>query len=290
MIAVTDSSDIKLSIALVTRNRPEWLRQCLSSWRSQSMQPFEIVVSDDSDSSSESNVETIAKHFGCRYVKGPGKGLYANRNCAALSCRGSHIMSADDDHTHPDRFVENILSDVATDLDAVWTYSEKHPLRPEAPITPVPELTPSNRILPPKDSTHSAAIADGSTVYPRLVFDSGLRYDETYPFGMLWYLWGHDVNRGGFRICFSDSTYVWHHTDSSIDRGRDLLWLEKQIECNLYVLFRNAIREDKNAAGLLRATLQLLRASTGPTSPTGVTLARRLRPRSAFRAVMNAMS
>ena len=39
---------IKLSVALVTRNRPDWLRRCLGSWRTQSVQPYEIVISDDS--------------------------------------------------------------------------------------------------------------------------------------------------------------------------------------------------------------------------------------------------
>jgi glycosyltransferase involved in cell wall biosynthesis len=290
MIAVMDSSNIKLSIALVTRNRPEWLRKCLSSWRSQSMQPFEIVVSDDSASVFENEVREIANYFRCRYLKGPQRGLYANRNNAALSCTGTHIMSADDDHTHPDDFLEKVFSDIHRDYEAVWTYSEKDPRSPDTPLIPVPELTASNCILLPKDPTSSAAIADGSTVYPRLVFDCGLRYDETYPFGILWYLWGRDVNRGGFTIRFSDSSYVWHHMDSSLERKKDSLWVERQIECNLYVLFRNAIRQNKNVAGLLRAIVQLLRVTTHASSPTGVTLAARLRTRSALRAVWNAIS
>ncbi|MFM6022178.1 MAG: glycosyltransferase family 2 protein, partial [Dolichospermum sp.] len=42
-------SNILLSIALVTRNRPESLERCLKSLRSQNVQPFEVVISDDSD-------------------------------------------------------------------------------------------------------------------------------------------------------------------------------------------------------------------------------------------------
>src|SRR2546421_2586175 len=223
----TSSSEIRLSIALVTRNRPDWLRKCLRSWRAQSIQPYEIVISDDSTNGYDVEVKKVASEFGCHYIKGPRRGLYANRNNAALSCRGSHIMSADDDHTHPPYFTESVLDDVMCAPECVWTYSEKHPLHPNEPLHPVPELTPDNRIVPPKDRTRCRGIADGSTVYPRSIFDQGLRYDETYQFGMLWYLWGQQLSRNGYQIQFSDKTFVWHHTDSSLDRSDDVAWVEQ---------------------------------------------------------------
>jgi glycosyltransferase involved in cell wall biosynthesis len=286
----TPSSEIHLSIAIVTRNRPVWLRKCLNSWRAQSIQPFEIVVSDDSTPEYDAEVEKIAAEFGCRYVKGPRRGLYANRNNAALSCQGSHIMSADDDHTHPPYFTESVLSDVMRAPECVWTYSEKHSLCPEEPLHPIPELMPDNRITTARDRTHCHGVSDGSTVYPHTIFDRGLRYDETYPFGALWYLWGQLLSRNGYRIQFSDKTFVWHDINSSLERSDDIAWVEQQIECNLYVLFRNAIHENKSPTGLARAMVQLFRVWLRPCPPTGVKIASRLPVRAIIRAVRNAIS
>jgi glycosyltransferase involved in cell wall biosynthesis len=73
---------ILLSVALVTRNRPGSPERAIASLRAQDEQPFEIVVSDDSDEEFTSEIETIAQKFGCRYFRGPRRGLYANRNFA----------------------------------------------------------------------------------------------------------------------------------------------------------------------------------------------------------------
>ena len=90
-----------LSVALVTRNRAASVRRCLESWRRQTVSPDEIVVSDDSDDHLADETARVAAAFGCKYIRGPRKGLYANRNHASLACAGTHILSADDDHTHP---------------------------------------------------------------------------------------------------------------------------------------------------------------------------------------------
>ena len=54
------SAAIRLSVALLTRNRPESLRRCLASLRAQDCQPSEIIVSDDSDDPSAA--AAIAMH------------------------------------------------------------------------------------------------------------------------------------------------------------------------------------------------------------------------------------
>src|SRR6186713_2624540 len=104
---------ISVSVALVTRNRPRSLERCLESWRRQTVAPDEIVVSDDSDDETAVGSEEIARRYGCRYTRGPRRGLYANRNHASLECRGTHIVSADDDHTHPTDYLAVIHDLVA---------------------------------------------------------------------------------------------------------------------------------------------------------------------------------
>lgn len=244
---------VRLSIALVTRNRPHWLRQCLESWRAQDIQPFEIVVSDDSDHPLQSEARKIAEQFGARWLAGPQRGLYANRNRAFRAATGTHIMSADDDHTHPPGFVRTLINAVESEPEAIWTVSERCPKHPTAPL-PVPgELRPNGTIGPPENPEDNAAIACGSTAYPRKVFDDGLCYDETYPFGGVWYLWGHQLRTAGFRIRYCPETFVWHHTESSQSRQDDLLWLRAQLECNLYVQAVHAFHVSPKPVTIARA-------------------------------------
>ena len=244
---------IQLSIALVTRDRLEWLRQCLQSWRLQSVQPFEIVVSDDSCDALQTETRQIAEHFGARWIAGPHRGLYANRNRAFRTARGTHIMSADDDHTHPDGFVATVVGAIESDPEAIWTVSERSPDRPTDPLLPPGELRSNGTIGPPENAEDSAAIACGSTVYPRKIFESGLYYNETYRFGGIWYLWGHQLRKAGFRIRHCPETFVWHHTESSRPRQDDLDWLRHQLECNLYVQVNHAFRISRNPVAMLRA-------------------------------------
>lgn len=287
--AAPEGSGIRLSVALVTRNRPAYLEKCLTSWRSQSAQPYEIVVSDDSDESHADEIAAISRRFGCRYVSGPRRGLYANRNHAALACTGTHVMSADDDHTHPEGFVAAVMEDLRLCPDGVWAYGEKHPSNSVASI-PVPcEMLPDNRIRNPRNLFSTTAIADGSSVYPAAIFAGGLRYDETYRFGGLWYLWGNSLVRHGYRIRISLRTFVWHDSDTIFERASDTAWLQHQLECGIYVAFRNSIAH-RNLMGFLRGlkaavTSNLVKRAAWP----GLTPVR-IPVRASLRAFRNALS
>src|SRR5262249_5483721 len=153
-------------------------------------------------------IRLLAARYGCVYTRGPRRGLYANRNHGSLTCKGTHILSADDDHTHPADYVRRIYSVIQDDPDRVWIFAERPPANPEAPISFPPELHCSGFGWPPSNPNDCGAIADGSSVYPRAIFDNGLRYDDSYPFGTMWYLWGRVLVKHKWRISFSDITYV----------------------------------------------------------------------------------
>lgn len=244
---------IRLSIALVTRDRPDWLQRCLQSWRAQGVQPFEIIVSDDSCDALQTKTRQIAEHFGARWIAGPQRGLYANRNTAFRAADGTHIMSADDDHSHPEGFVSAVVDAIESDIEAIWTVSERSPNRPTDPLEALGELRSNGTIGPPENVEYSAAIACGSTAYPRKIFESGLYYDEAYRFGGMWYLWGHQLRKAGFRIRHCTETFVWHHTESSRPRRDDLQWLRHQLECNLFVQVSHAFRISRNPVAMGRA-------------------------------------
>lgn len=269
------SKQIRLSVALVTRNRPESLERCLKSWLSQSVAPFEIVVSDDSDENYAPKIEDLAKQFSCVYTRGPRRGLYANRNHASLTCRGTHILSGDDDHTHPQDYIEKILEVVESDPKRVWIFPERNYDEPNAPLLCPPELHRSGCGCTPKDPSNCAAIADGSSVYPRQIFDQGLRYDETYTFGPLWYLWGKVLRKYGWRISFSDATFVWHYALSE-NRYYDVQQLKDLLECTMYVLFVHALWLEPSINNLIWSILYLLRRTIFQDTMLGYKIKARL--------------
>jgi glycosyltransferase involved in cell wall biosynthesis len=276
------ASEVTLSVALVTRNRPEILRRCLKSWRSQTIAPLEIVVSDDSDQEHAGKVQDIAIQFGCRYLPGPRRGLYANRNHASLACQGTHILSADDDHTHPLDYLEKILSTIRADPGRVWVFSERHPSAPDEPLLCPPELHRSGHGCLPSDPSNCSSIADGSSVYPGTIFESGLRYDDTYRFGTMWYLWGRLLRKRGWRISFSEATFVWHHVTTE-GREHDERFLRAQIECSTYVQFVAALWVDRSISRLAWAFAYLLRRLMFRDSITGYKVKTRLDLRAAVR-------
>jgi glycosyltransferase involved in cell wall biosynthesis len=265
------ASPFTISVALVTRNRPQSLERCLGSWRRQSISPDEIVVSDDSGDEAAAATEEIARRYGCRYMRGPRRGLYANRNHASLACQGTHIVSADDDHTHPPDYVAVISDLVATDPRRVWIFSERWPGDTDSPLTCPPELHRSGFGSAPADPSRCAAVADGASVYPRQIFDSGLRYDDTYVFGGLWYLWGKLLANRGWRITFSDRTFVWHHfwpDGATPDDGRfeNRAVLRQQLLATTYVQFVGALWLDRSPIKVGWAAAYWLRRLLVPDS------------------------
>lgn len=218
-----DSSH-RISVALVTRNRPESLDRCLASLRAQDVQPWEVVVSDDSTSDAV-RVSEIARRWGCRYVPGPRRGLYANRNHAALACTGSHIRSMDDDHEFPPGHFARCEKAVAEDPESVWVigeYAESEEVKPPPHPCP-PELHPRGFAVRPPDCQHCWAIADGSTIYPRAIFEAGARFVEAFNFGYNFQEFGSYLHAMGYRMRHLDDTYVLHHnTSRSIDDPRGM--------------------------------------------------------------------
>jgi glycosyltransferase involved in cell wall biosynthesis len=211
------SDELRLSVALVTRNRPDALRRCLESLRAQSMQPFEIVVSDDSDAGFLPQTQEVARQFGCRWIAGPQRGLYANRNAAALACAGTHIRTMDDDHTFPPGHFSRCAEAVRNDPRAIWTTGEagfvdgKSCTQTNAAL----QLHPSGVGIPPTDPDDNWAIADGSTIYPRAIFDSGLRMVEFFSYGSSYLEFGAFLYSRGFRSRCVSGAMVEHLVDST---------------------------------------------------------------------------
>ncbi len=212
--------EITLSIALVTRNRPESLEQTLVSLSKQQPQPFEVLVSDDSDNldSIRANKE-IALRYNCKYLSGPQNGLYANRNFVASHCSGSHIRTMDDDHEFPENHLQECIKAIQQDNKAIWTIGEYFVSITDRPVpAPVPgQLHPRGYSFPPPRMDEYYGISCGASIYPRSVVDNNILNVDLYKFGILYLEYGIRLLNEGYSIKYLDSTYVIHHEHPAND-------------------------------------------------------------------------
>jgi glycosyltransferase involved in cell wall biosynthesis len=210
------STEIQISVALVTKNRPTSLERALRSWRGQTIQPSEIVLSDDSDDSVYSRIKQIAHKYDARWIPGPRRGLYANRNHIASFCAGTHILSGDDDHEHPSDFLEKCILALGQDPTSIWCLGEVHSRTDIDRGWLIPgELHLSGAPGPPIDAANTWAWSDGSTLCPRAVFTSGLRFSENFKFGASYLEFGCLLHYLGYKIRVLDNTGVIHHVTES---------------------------------------------------------------------------
>jgi glycosyltransferase involved in cell wall biosynthesis len=207
------SYNVKLSIALVTCNRPESLERGLASLRSQSTPPFEIVVSDDSGGEHVAGVRRLAVEYGAIYCDGPRRGLYANRNFAARQCNGSHIRTMDDDHILPLDHLSRCIDAVQSDTGSIWTTGELSYLNgaPFHVTETANQLGPAGVGQEIDDPDNNWGIADGSTIYPREVFDRGFRMVEVFGFGSSYLEFGAYLYKNGWRSRCIPKTAVEHY-------------------------------------------------------------------------------
>ncbi|MDJ1179456.1 glycosyltransferase family 2 protein [Roseofilum sp. BLCC_M91] len=203
------TEEVKISVALITRNRPDSLDRCLASVRSQSLQPYEIVVSDDSDDEFMEPTEVIAKTWDCQYIRGPRRGLQANRNCAHAACTGTHIRTMDDDHQFPEDHFKTVQEVVETDPSSVWLIGEYSTSPTESSQIQLPgEVQPRGFRKPIVNFDRCFAISDGSAIYPKSIIDKH-KFIEKYQYaGELEF--GARLQALGYRIRYSPKTYVIH--------------------------------------------------------------------------------
>ncbi len=85
-----------ISVAICTKDRPDWLRRLLRSLAQQRTErTFEVVVVDNNSESPE--VRTIAEEAGAIYVRETRTGLDFARNRAVQTAKGDVIAFLDDD-------------------------------------------------------------------------------------------------------------------------------------------------------------------------------------------------
>ena len=94
-----------VAAVIITRNRVPLLRQTLNSLKDSTYPLAEIVVTDDS--SSDETERMLASEFpGVIHVRGPQRGISANRNHGIRVATSEYILLSDDDMLVDPRFIE----------------------------------------------------------------------------------------------------------------------------------------------------------------------------------------
>ena len=257
--------EIRLSITLVTRNRPASMARTLRSLRSQEIQPWEVIVSDDSTEEYAEEVAAIVQTFGCRYVRGLQRGLYANRNHAAGFCTGTHIRTMDDDHEFPPGHFEQCITALEQDRESIWIIGEYYPTNADrtAPPPCPGQLHPRGFSVAPPDPQNCWAMADGAAIYPREVFDRGLRYAESFRFGAAYLEFGSRLYWLGYRIRQLLGTHVLHHYDPATRSFHDP---ENELASRFFAMMCHSFRYQPTVENKLLTTFaiswQFLRTGT----------------------------
>lgn len=205
-----------ISIALVTCNLPHYLSRCLESIRSQSIQPYEIVVSDDSNPKIAPQTEAVAHKWNCKYIHGPRRGLQANLNNAALACQGSHVRIVNDDHIFPENHFKVIYDTVKSDPESIWILGEYYEYpNPKSHLHLPGEVQPRGFHKPITNFDDCFAISGGSAIIPRRVFD---KHSFLEAFGYVCDLeFGPRLNALGYRIRYCPETYVIHLSHGTVE-------------------------------------------------------------------------
>ena len=102
--------DIKVTIAVCTRNKPDLIDSCLSSIISNSIFPTEIIVVDSSNQQNSNIVHNIANQYKAFYIYENRSGLSYARNRAVIESKGDIIVFTDDDCIVNSDFIQEHLS------------------------------------------------------------------------------------------------------------------------------------------------------------------------------------
>ena len=112
------SRECHLTVAIPTRDRPDWLRRCLTSLAEADGPIWETIVSDDGTDPRTDEVvaELEGKLPRLRLIRGPRLGLAANRNACIDAATGDYMLFLDDDARLGEDFLTHVMPHVREDV------------------------------------------------------------------------------------------------------------------------------------------------------------------------------
>jgi len=181
----------KVSVIVLTHNRPEMLRQAIGSILRQTFQDFEIVLVDDA---SRDNTPEVIKSFGdhrIKYIRHEvNKGEAGSRNTGVTNSSGDYIAFLDDDDEWLPEKLERqmrLLESSPSRVGAVYTgFLKVDPLTKK----PIGRVTPTKRGNIFAEMAGQNWIGTPSTVVVRKeCFERTGLFDEAIVFGTDYDMW-----------------------------------------------------------------------------------------------------
>jgi GT2 family glycosyltransferase len=210
-----------VTLAVLTRNRPELLPICLDAALAAREPPDSILVSDDSGDDIRPQNRAIAEGRGVEYTEGPRRGLGANEN---------HIVESLPPHAEWVVFIGDdarLTDDYMVELRAAIARHAPHRRIPTGAEVRNGEWVVPSRLgflgfqdRPHADYTPGApmeTVVVQSTPWPVEVLRE-VRWLEVSPYGCDEIDMAHKARRLGWTIAFEPR--IWLHHDQS-DTGRD---------------------------------------------------------------------
>lgn len=175
--------DLRLSICICTRNRPEELARALESTRRSSVPVEEVVVADDS--TDEVTTRLVRERFPwVAYVRGPRIGLGANRNAAVAAARGTHVLFIDDDVELDEDYVHLVRDRwrAAPAGDRARLILAGTELNHGLEVVPNEQGVLGFQSRPYRDGEQLRSVVINGAVFPRALFDE-VRFDPALVYG-----------------------------------------------------------------------------------------------------------
>eukprot|EP00276_Gloeochaete_wittrockiana_P006653 CAMPEP_0184652948 /NCGR_PEP_ID=MMETSP0308-20130426/10663_1 /TAXON_ID=38269 /ORGANISM="Gloeochaete witrockiana, Strain SAG 46.84" /LENGTH=642 /DNA_ID=CAMNT_0027088129 /DNA_START=654 /DNA_END=2582 /DNA_ORIENTATION=+ len=117
-----------VSVCLVHRNRPNFLKHALASLEAQDYTHFEVILVDDGSDQSDAveyltSLEPQFLKHGWKILRQENKYLGAARNAAARHARGQYLLFMDDDNYAKPHEISTFVSvALATDVDVLTSF------------------------------------------------------------------------------------------------------------------------------------------------------------------------
>lgn len=246
---------IRLSVGIPSKNRPISLFRCLKSINNEKDLIYEIIVSNDSESKYKKLYHKICNKFGANIVNGPRNGLYSNHNQIYNICSGSHIRIIDDDHTFPPNHFKICIANVKKYPEDVLSIGEAYPKDIKKVYLPG-ELNSRGFSSKPKDYSKCAALASGSSIFPKKIFKNNIYEIDIYPFGVLWLEFGKRLQRLGINIRVINDTHIIHHYN---ELNRSVNSRQLHIETTFFVMLANNFIYEKKMINYLYMVFDIIK-------------------------------
>lgn len=265
-----DCMRARISVCICTRNRPAELQRCLQSLRESSHPIDEAVVADDS--TDERTAQMLASSQGGSsiiYVRGPGRGLGANRNRALSVASGDYILFLDDDACLGREFIERAVAcrgqskEFASDRVVVSGCENNR-----GEIVKAHEQSFLGfQNVHYRHATGLNTIVINSTLFPKSLF-SAVRFDERLVYGFDEVDVALQAVRCGYRIVHSDDAINFHYP-SLVNRS----YYEPHLDVSrLYITFkRYAIYERTPLKALIFVVLASAHCMLASIKRRGIT-------------------